>query len=399
MKFLSLGVIASAFAVVCVSGNRFSRSETGLSGLDMVVSPQGQLGNVPASALIKKSRLSRRKLADTIGIQGYQFVKRNEKAESDANEPEDHEGDENEITGNEPNEQSLVSLAAVSADKSENEPNENELKENEPNENELKENEPNENELKENEPNENELKENEPNENELKENEPNENELKENERDENEVTGNEPNESGIKKQGPKENDTGAVQQDVQKSKAGKKEVTEEASTGSKSVQPEANESKDGSNNSVDEQEQEASEPVINELGMVSGLYGNESEDDLVYYGLKDPMSNDSEQDDAENIARVFQSPQEDLSVDDIPYIYDDASEADPSEQVKDTELVNIDAGPNAESKPPKALQNTPAYSVSEHEVSADDNDEFESLQDRMEAEQGNKKNSIKENHV
>jgi hypothetical protein len=399
MKFLSLGVIASAFAVACVSGNRFSRSETGLSSLDMVVSPQGQLGNVPASAPIKKSRLSRRKLAGTIGIQGYQFVKRNEKAESDANEPEDHEGDENEITGNEPNEQSLVSLAAVSADKSENEPNENELKENEPNENELKENEPNENELKENEPNENELKENEPNENELKENEPNENELKENELDENEVTGNEPNESGIKKQGPKENDTGAVQQDVQKSKADKKEVTKEASTGSKSVQPEANESKDDSNNSVDEQEQKASEPAINELGMVSGLYGDESEDDLVYYGLKDPMSNDSEQDDAENIARVFQSPQEDLSVDDTPYIYDDASEAGPSEQVKDTELVNIDAGPNAESKPPKALQNTPAYSVSEHEGSADDNDEFESLQDRMESEQENKKNSIKENQV
>ncbi|KAI8884345.1 hypothetical protein K501DRAFT_271876 [Backusella circina FSU 941] len=436
MKFLSLGVVASTFAVICVSGNRLSRSGKDLSDFDALVIPQRQLSETPINSLTKKSRLSRRKLANAINIQDLHFTKRaNEKAESDEHESKEQESDEDERTGNEANEakeHTLVRIAAVSANKSENEvePSENEPKENE---NELKENEPqeNENELKENEPqeNENELKENEPqeNENELKENEPqeNENELKENEpkENENELKENEPqeNENELKEKEPQENELGVIQQDVKEFETNKKDIPQEASTNSKSVQNESNEVKDGSSNDVNEQEQRTSEPVMNKLDLVSSLYGDASENDLVNNGLNDPVYNDNEEIDAETIARVFQSPPEDLLADDIPYENDElAKESNgikdaSSEQVNDIELVNIGVpsrveynSPKAEenkaqdySKPPKALTKEPgySYSVSGHEIYSEDGDEFEFLQDRMENQLRNKNANIKDKQV
>jgi hypothetical protein len=131
MKFLSLGLIVSTFTFTFISGNLIRRENVDVVEHNSSGALEaGQLANhkIPGfqsqTEPIKKRKLQRRKIADTLlRRQGLRYVKRAGENEIDEEEPKEQD---NEAKEEEPKEQ-------------DNEPNESEANEEEPKENEVNE--------------------------------------------------------------------------------------------------------------------------------------------------------------------------------------------------------------------------------------------------------------------
>jgi hypothetical protein len=123
MKFLSLGLIVSTFTFTFISGNLTRREnvdvvEHNSSGaLEARQLPNSEIPGFQSQAEhIKKQKLQRRKIADTLlRRQGLRYVKRageneidEEEPKEQDNEPNESEANEEEPKENEVNEQALA---------------------------------------------------------------------------------------------------------------------------------------------------------------------------------------------------------------------------------------------------------------------------------------------------